>query len=693
MNIQQDFRQASLHTALGKDVLVLRRFSATERLSQPFTITVDALAQDGPIDFIPQLGTPAVIQMQAAAVAGVARYFSGILFEARYTGAENDGAHYQLVLKPWFSLLAGNLNLRIFSEMSVKDIFQKLVTDAGFSAAYQWDAAGKCSKRPYCVQYRESDFSFLSRLMEEEGIYYYFEHDDSGHHIMHLCDDKGQHSPVSGLATTPYITPDGSGRSGRPPHLWRWDEHVQPGPLKVTLRDYNFIKPSERNEEKAAGESSAKAEQSELYDVPGGYAIYANEDPDIAHVGESAKPYATHRLDAARAERQLYFGQGDAFALACGHKFKLSKYPDDRLNAEYLIVGATHLMDTEQFRSGGGGGEMRLHVDVEGIPAATQWRAPLRTPKPVVAGPQTATVVGAKGEVINTDKYGRVKVLFHWDREGKGDGKNSCWVRVSQAWSESTFGTMMIPRVGSEVIIDFLEGDPDQPIIVGRVYNPNTDVPYTLPANKTRSTWKSRTVGKSGSYDEAENPPPSENGYNEVRFEDEGGKEQFYMHAQRNMDSWVRLDQTHTVGRDVAMRVGRNRATNIKKNETVTVETGDETREIQKGSRHTKINKADELTVETGDSTTTISSGNYTVNVNSGKVLITSPQEILLKVGSNTLKLSQQGLDVDVMTVNINAQMNATVKANMALSAQGGMTTEVKGGIQVTINGAMVMIN
>src|SRR5438105_3210637 len=415
MNIQQDFRQASLHTELPKDILVLRRFSASERLSQPFTITIDALAQQGAMNFVPHLGSPVLIKMHTSLVGGVARCFSGRLFEATFTGASDDGAHYQLLLKPWFSLLGGNLNLRIFQNMSVKDIFQKLVTEAGFSGAYKWDAAGKYSRRPYCVQYRERDFSFLSRLMEEEGLYYYFEHTDGGDHVMHVCDEKGQHHPVSGLATTPYIAPEGSNRSGRPPHLWRWDEHVQPGAMKVSLRDYNFLKPSEQNEGKDTGEpNGARAEKSELYDSPGGYGIYANEDAQISEVAGNAKPYATHRLDSARAERQLYSGQGDAFALACGHKFKLSKYPEDRLNAEYLIVGATHVMGIESFRSGGGGGEMRLHVDVEAVPATTQWRAPLRTSKPVAAGPQTATVVGPKGEVIHTDKYGRVKVQFHW---------------------------------------------------------------------------------------------------------------------------------------------------------------------------------------------------------------------------------------------------------------------------------------
>lgn len=686
MNIHQDFRQASIQTELAKDALVLRRFSASERLSQPFTITIDAMAQDGPLDFVPHLGSPMVIKMRAAHIAGFARCFSGRLFEARFTGASDEGANYQLLLKPWFSLLSGNLNLRIFQDMSVKDIFQKLVTEAGFSAAYKWDAQGKYSKRPYCVQYRESNFSFLSRLMEEEGIYYYFEHTDGGDHIMHICDDRGQHNAVAGLATTPYIAPEGGDGAGRPPHLWRWDEHVQTGPHKVSLRDYNFLKPDERYEdsESAGPVNAGAAERSEQYDAPGGYGIYANENKDVGEVSGNSKSYARHRLEAARAERELYFGQGDAFGLACGHKFTLSKYPDDRLNAEYLIVGATHSVNSEAFRSGEGGGEMRLNVDIEAIPQTTQWRAPLRTPKPVAAGPQTATVVGPKGEVIYTDKYGRAKVQFHWDREGKGDDKSSCWVRVSQAWGESTFGTMMLPRIGSEVIINFLEGDPDQPIITGRVYNPDTDVPYKLPDNKTRSTWKSRTVGKSGSYDEAEEPPPSDNGFNEIRFEDKGPNEEFYMHAQRNMVSWVRLDQNHKVGRDTTVRVGRHRTTNIKKNENLTVETGDETHEVKSGSRQTKINKADQTTVETGDSTTDVKQGNYTVKVDMGKVLIDAMQEIQLKVGSNTLKLSPTGLEVNAMTVKINS--------NTTWSAQG-LQIQLQGSAQVSINGAMVMIN
>jgi type VI secretion system secreted protein VgrG len=395
--------------------------------------------------------------------------------------------------------------------------------------------------------------------------------------------------------------------------------------------------------------------------------------------------YAAMRLDASRAERQKYHGQGDAFAIACGSRFKLADFPDGRLNLEYLVVSATHVMDNEAYRSGGGAAAgARFEIDVGAVPSSTVWRPHLRTPKPVVGGPQTATVVGPAGEVIHVDEHGRVKLQFHWDREGKNDDDSSCWIRVSQAWADGGFGTMLIPRIGEEVIVDFIDGDPDQPIITGRVYNPQRNVPYALPANKTRSTWKSRTVGKSGDYSGAEEPPPSEGGMNEIRFEDKGGVEEFYEHAQRNKNVWIRLDEGRKTGRDVSVRVGRNRQTNIKVNENLIVETGDESRTLQKGSRKTTIKKSDSLTIQDGDSTTTVQSGNFTLTVSKGKVLIDAKQEILLKVGNNTLKLSPQGLEIKALSVKITA--------DTTLSASG-LTSELKASTLVNINGMPVKIN
>jgi type VI secretion system secreted protein VgrG len=652
MASEQALHQASVSTALGTDAVVLERLSAFERLSELFSIVVDVIAPDGAVDFVPLLGTPVTVAMLASDTPGASRNFNGRLFEAQFTAATDMGVHYRLTLKPWFALLSGNLGIRIFQNMSVPDILKKLIGEKGFDSDYKFDAAGSYPPRTYCVQYRESDFNFLSRLMEEEGLYYYFEHLD-GRHVMHVCDQTGQHPVADGLAEVPYIASDGGDRFDRPPHLWRWDEHVRSGAGKVTLRDYNFLQPSKQFQGADSAAGSGPAEQSEIYDFPGGYNAY-----DVGKMDAQKDRYASLRLAASRAERRKCLGQGDAFAIACGTRFAMTDYVVERLNDEYLAVAATHVMDAEAYRSGSDGGGLRFQVDVEAIPSSTQWRPALRTPKPLAGGLQTATVVGRSGEVVDPDEHGRVKVQFHWDREGQNDERSSCWIRVSQAWADGGFGTMLIPRIGEEVIVDFVDGDPDQPIITGRVYNPERNVPYDLPANKTRSTWKSRTVGKSGDYSGAEDPPPSEGGMNEIRFEDSGGNEEFYEHAQRNKNVWIRLDESRKTGRDAAVRVGRNRQTNVKANDT--------------------------LIVETGDSTTTVQSGNSTLTVSKGKVLIEAMQEILLKVGNNTLKLSPSGLEVQALSVRMQAETS--------LSASG-LTSELSASTLVNINGVPVKIN
>jgi len=413
----------------------------------------------------------------------------------------------------------------------VLDILRQLISDAGFDSAYACDAQGSYPARTFCVQFRESDFAFLSRLMEEEGLYYYFEHTGDGRHVLHVCDATSQHPYATGLAQTPYIPSSSDDQTAVPPHLWQWDEAVRPGAGKVTLRDYDFQQPTNTFQTtNSASGSDGPAEQAELYDYPGRYGVYP-----VAQMAAQQDRFSSLRLEASRAERLRCTGQGDAFALACGTRFSLTNYPDERLNQEYLVIGATHSFSDQSYRSGNQGGGFQLSVGVETIPSSTQWRAPLRTPKPVAGGPQTATVVGPSGEVIYVDEYGRVKLQFHWDRVGTSDENSSCWIRVSQAWADSGFGTILIPRIGEEVIVDFIDGDPDRPIITGRVYNPNCDVPYSLPANQTRSTWKSRTVGQSGPYPDTENPPPAENGFNEIRYEDKGGAEEVYVYAQRDL--------------------------------------------------------------------------------------------------------------------------------------------------------------
>ncbi|AYV45137.1 hypothetical protein CFHF_04020 [Caulobacter flavus] len=663
----QEYREATIDMrGLSTDQILLSRLSAEERLSEPFSIVVEVISQDGVIDFRPHLGADTVVVMEEN--RQISRAFHGVLWQAQSLGEAPQGLVYRLVLRPWLSLLSLGMDSRIFQNKTAPQILHEVFERNGFSKYDLKRLKTAYKPRDYCVQFRESDFAFVSRLMEEEGIYYFFEHDEEGHTLV-LADAPSCHQPSKELPDVPFVRP-GSERSRRRAHLSAWSERVSPAPQRVTLRDFHFIKPPERfvSMDKATGEY--QLETAELYDYPGGHAIYGETEAS----GEG-KRYAAARLAASRAERRSFTGSGDAFALGCGETFDLTEHLVEEYNRDFLIVGAAHHLSADSYRSGGEGG-YQIEVEVEVVPADTLWRSRLKTPKPVVGGPQTATVTGPKGEVVWPDKYGRVKVQFHWDRQGKFDADTSCWVRVSHAWADAGFGTVMLPRIGEEVVIDFLDGDPDQPLITGRVYNATHMPPYELPNHKTRSTWKSRTVGKSGDYAGAEEPPRGdEPGFNELRLEDKGGDEEIFVHAQRNLKAWVRLDESRKAGRDMKVRVGRDRVTEIKHDETITVETGDESRKIAKGGRRTKINKSDDLVVETGD---------YSMTVEKGKVLIDAKREILLKVGSNTVKISPKGIEINGMTI--------VAKADTSLSAKA-LTAEVKAGTVLTLNGLPVLIN
>ena len=692
MTSQESRRLATISCELGDQVLLLNRLVCTERLSEPFQIVLDVDSQGRAVDYTKLLGKPFSVTMDNLFVAGKKRAFHGLLFEASYIGDYENGTRYRLVLRPWLSLLAGNLNSRIFQDEPVLKIIETLIVEAGFSAALKIDATYGYKPRPYCVQFRESDFAFISRLMEEEGLYYYFEH-KAGDHILHICDKVGQNPDNAALKTTPFNTRDVSTGQVRDPHLWRWAEKISAGARKVILRDYTFLAPENRFEAQAvATEPASPGESAEVYDFAGGYTAYSDKEfkqagKDIATLETEKTRFANIRLEASRAERRVLSGEGDAFALTCGTRFHLKNYPTrlnpDPFNIEYLLIGATHVLGLESYRSGASD-TYELEVEVEAVPGSIQWRPRLKTPKPVSGGPQTAKVVGKDGKDIDVDELGRVKVQFYWDRNTDRSGdKRSIWVRVSQGWADSGFGTMMIPRIGEEVIVDFIDGDPDCPIITGRVYNADRAVPYALPEHMTRSTFKSHTVGKSGSYPEAVNPPPADNGFNELRFEDKGGEEEVFIHAQRDMLQQVRFDDKHVVGRDTTSEIGRDIVDKVKRN--VSADIGQD--------RDVKIANADTLTIDKGDQTitlkkgdakVTVEMGDYSLNAKMGKIEVEAMTSIELKVGGNSIKISQSGIEIKGMTVSI--------KADTALSAQG-LTSELKATTAVTINGVMVNIN
>jgi type VI secretion system secreted protein VgrG len=659
-----DERDATIKLPIGG--AALERFTASESLSEPYSIEVLVLCRDIGVDFFPHLGAPASIKVSADGEP--VRWFHGLIFEAEFLEETASGFRHRLLLRPWLHMLGRNRTYVIHQDKSVVDILKIVFDGAGGDVDYG-RLQGDYAPRDYCVQFRESDLAFVSRLMEDEGIYYFFDHQED-RHVLTLCDGRASHDTA--YDSLAFRSSEGAARSYQD-RLWRWNERVQTGGEgEVRLRNFDFKRPDQpRKGEFAEGERLG-SESAEVFDYPSAFL----EPDEGATRGRMI-------LEAARRQRRSYAGQGDALSLACGKLVTVADHPVDRLNQEYLVTRLVYGLEGQSFRSGDGGGEPV--VALEATPADTPWRAPFSTPRPVVRGPETAVVTGPDGEVIFTDEYGRIKVRFHWDRGDSAPDKSTCWIRVSHPSAGSGgLGNIILPRIGQEVIVDFLDGDPDRPIVTGRVYNQRHMQTYALPEHKTRSVWRSQTIGKTGSYSGAEEPPKNDPGGNEIRMEDKGGQEEVWVHAQRDMRSWVRLDEDHKVGRDKTRRVGRDRKTAIKRHEALTVEEGDETRVVDKGKRTTTIEKNEDLTVRKGDMSIAVKKGDYSLKTDKGSVTIEAKRKITLKVGSNSIVIDQQGVTIKGMMVKI--------QAKTTLSAQG-MMTDLKGTAMTVIKGGVVLIN
>jgi type VI secretion system secreted protein VgrG len=446
---------------------------------------------------------------------------------------------------PWLWFLTRTADCRIFQDKTAHEIILEVFKDEKHHGVpdYEDHCTGKYATREYCVQYRETDFNFVSRLMEEEGIYYYFEHSD-GRHVLKLVDAHAAHKPLPHRATIAYFPPGYQIRTDDEYiHDWTFDQGIQPG--LVTLRDYDFTKPKADLTVKNRKTEKHEHAGYEIFDWPGEY----RETDDGDHLARA-------RVDELHAEFERAQAGCNVREIAVGGLFTLANFPRPDQNRQYLIVSADwDLLDNPYESSPGAAARYGARFTALPSPSDRQFRPARVTPEPKVAGPQTAVVVGPAGEEIWTDKYGRVKVQFHWDRYGKKNENSSCWIRVSSPWAGANWGAVALPRIGQEVIVDFLEGDPDQPIITGRVYNADQMPPYALPGNKTQSGMKSRSsLGGSASN------------FNEIRFEDKKGSEQVFVHGEKDMDTrvknisreWIGADRHLIVTKDRNEQVGQN---------------------------------------------------------------------------------------------------------------------------------------
>jgi type VI secretion system secreted protein VgrG len=519
-------RRLRIATPLGPDALLLTALTGTEGVSTLFHFEARLLGRDERVDFDAIVGKSVTI---AIAAAGGDRYLNGIVSRFTQSGTVGRHASYtaDIVAWPWF--LTRTTDCRIFQKKSVPDIVKQLFGEYGLSD-YRFQLTGSYEPREYCVQYRESDYDFMVRLLEDEGIYYFFAHED-GKHTLVLADNPRAHGPCPGLDRVRFIHEQESLGDEDVVTLFSKEQEVRAG--KVTHTDYCFETPSI---DLLASATGADPRGLERYDYP---ACAPNRDRS-----EALARIRQQEVDAARV---VFRGAGYVRSLTTGFKFSLQAVGEgvsSTFDGTYVLTTVRHRA-SESYASGEDMPELSYENDFSCIEASIPFRPARRTPRPVVNGVQTAKVVGPAGEEIFVDEYGRVKVQFHWDREGKWDENSSCWIRISQDWAGKNWGIVSIPRIGQEVIVSFLEGDPDQPVITGRVYNAEQMPPYALPANRTQSGIKSRTsVG--GTPDN----------FNELRFEDKRGAEEIYLHAEKNWTIHVKDGESKTVGSSISTSAG-----------------------------------------------------------------------------------------------------------------------------------------
>jgi type VI secretion system secreted protein VgrG len=531
MQFTQVRRPIAVSTPLGDDALLLRSFEGQEAISRLFSFELDLLSENDAINYEDVVGQRVSVRISLA--DGNPRYWNGFVSRFVQAGRDIDLTVYHATVVPWLWFLDQTTDCRIFQNKKVPDIIQQIFNENSFKD-FSLKLYGSFVEREYCVQYRESDFNFISRLMEEEGIFYFFEHAEDKHTLV-LGNDPSVHQKCPNQPSARYHSSAGGWLDDDVVLQWTQQREYRPGIYSAT--DYNFETPSTSLLSTVNGKGKY-----EIYDFPGEFAKRSEGD-QVVRI----------RLQEQQVAQTIARGASDCRAFGVGQRFELKEHYREDLNQPYVITALYHSgRQAQDYKSSAGAGnpEVEYRNSFECIPHSTPVRPPRRTPVPIVQGCQTAIVVGPAGEEIFTDKYGRVKVQFHWDREGKRNENSSCWVRVSNPWAGKSWGGIHIPRIGQEVIVDFIEGDPDRPIITGRVYNAGQMPPWELPAKAKISGFKSNSTKGGG-------------GDNELSFDDTKGTELVHIHGQFDMDT--------KIGHDERLNVGNNRTKGVKVDESTTI--------------------------------------------------------------------------------------------------------------------------
>ncbi len=697
-------RQLRLKGPLGPKKMVLLRADVSEKMSTLTETDIQFLSPDHDMKMEDVVGQRLSLELDDD--EGNTRYWHGHCVSCAYEGRFGGQALYRAEVRPWLWFLTLHADCRIFQEKSALDVIKDIFSDRGFSDVKDKTSA-TFKKREYLVQYRETDFEFVTRLMEEEGIYYFFTHDNSKETLV-LADGSGSHSALKDAGEIRFVFKEegGSGSFKRDEdHIYEWKSSERVNSGKVSLTDYDFKKPTTDLKALTAipkGKHSHK--DIEVYDYPG-----------IHDTADFGKTRSRIRAEALASEYKRTWGKSNVRNMAVGGTFKLKEHPRSDFNKEYLVLGARHKLqiETDQDKDGqantilsdehstGGaeGGKKESYESEFSVQLKSEpFRAPLTTPKPIIAGLQTAVVTGPKGDEIHTDEFGRIKVQFHWDREGRKDEKTTCFIRVSQHMTGQGWGAFHIPRIGQEVVVQFEEGNPDRPIVTGMLYNKAKKPPFAFPANMTQHGIKSNTTKGGG-------------GFHELVFEDK--KDQEFVRFQSEKDYISKIKNNADISIGFEKKDPGDLTQKIYHDKTEELETGDHSFTVKDGLQTVSISKTNSVTIGEDES---ISIGadksdaigaNYTIAV--GDTLdISAGSKIKLTVGGSSIEMTSAEIKIKSTTIKMEGtgKVEATAGGSMKLEASGkmdvkgamttlegsGMTTVKSSGI-LTVQGSLVKIN
>ncbi|KIY37952.1 type VI secretion system tip protein VgrG [Pseudomonas asiatica] len=565
--------------------LQLLSFTGHEAISELFHFNVELMSQDARIELKKLIGKK--VTMGIELVDGSTKYISAHVSDFIHTGADGGVANYSAELVPWLWILSRRRDSRIFQDKTTEQIVKEVFAYYLTLADHEFRLSKPLKPISYCTQYQESDLNFVLRLLEQEGLFFTFQHSQEGHRMI-ISDDS---SVLTQLAGQPVIRYHRASVTETDDSITAWSSSRRFQPTQLTLKSFDYKQPG--NPHLVQLESinqQGEVGRLEVFDYEGLYG-YADADEGMRK--------ARHRLEAMEVQGKVFSGKSNCRAMEPGYYFELSQHydhdNDPQEERQFLILSVKHWGQNNYSSSGQAGYQNNFTCIRRKIP----FRPSLNTPRGLISGPQTAIVVGPPGEEIYTDELGRVKLQFHWDRNGEFNDESSCWVRAAQSGASGGFGSIQIPRVGDEVVVVFLDGNPDRPLIMGSLYNSTNTPPWSLPANKTQSGFLTRSMKGDGGT------------ANFFRFEDKAGAEQIIMHAERNMDTEIELDETHDVGNNRSITVGGTHTETVKK-----------------------------------DTVVQVTEGSYTLQVDNQFIQVAAKQHIILQVGDSSITLTPEGIEI-----------------------------------------------